>query len=152
VSGVVIRRYAPDAPGAAALIARAEAEVAQRYPAEHRHGLAVEGLVRQRGRFFVAEREGAAVGCGGFVPLEDGAAELKRMHVAGEARGAGIARRLLAEIEAGARAEGIATMRLETGTLQAEAIALYRSAGYRERGPLPPYTGGPVNLFMEKTL
>lgn len=60
----------------------------------------------------------------------DGDAELKRMYVIPEARGLGLARRILAVLEDGARAAGRTRMVLETGIRQPEAIALYTSSGY----------------------
>ncbi|MER7926158.1 MULTISPECIES: GNAT family N-acetyltransferase [unclassified Streptomyces] len=61
---------------------------------------------------------------------EDGDAELKRMYVIEQARGLGLARRMLATLEENARAAGRTRMVLETGTKQPEAIALYTSSGY----------------------
>ncbi|MEV0223780.1 GNAT family N-acetyltransferase [Streptomyces sp. NPDC050704] len=60
----------------------------------------------------------------------DGDAELKRMYVIEEARGNGLARRVLAALEDDARAAGRTRMVLETGDKQPEAIALYLSSGY----------------------
>ncbi|WP_405762034.1 GNAT family N-acetyltransferase [Streptomyces sp. NBC_00045] len=60
----------------------------------------------------------------------DGDAELKRMYVVPEARGLGLARRILAALEDDARSAGRTRMALETGDQQPEAIALYRSSGY----------------------
>ncbi|MFG2870767.1 GNAT family N-acetyltransferase [Streptomyces sp. NPDC048338] len=60
----------------------------------------------------------------------NGDAELKRMYVVPEARGLGLARRVLAALEDDARAAGRTRMVLETGTMQPEAIALYTSSGY----------------------
>lgn len=60
----------------------------------------------------------------------DGDAELKRMYVTPEARGLGLARRILAALEDDARAAGRSRMVLETGLKQPEAIALYASSGY----------------------
>ncbi|MFE5790967.1 GNAT family N-acetyltransferase [Streptomyces sp. NPDC056503] len=60
----------------------------------------------------------------------DGDAELKRMYVIPEARGLGLARRILALLEDDARAAGRTRVVLETGTAQPEAIALYTSSGY----------------------
>ncbi|GLF99472.1 GNAT family N-acetyltransferase [Streptomyces yaizuensis] len=60
----------------------------------------------------------------------DGDAELKRMYVIPEARGRGLARRLLKLLEEDARAAGRTRMVLETGDQQPEAIALYSSTGY----------------------
>ncbi|MGC5564000.1 GNAT family N-acetyltransferase [Streptomyces sp. FR-108] len=60
----------------------------------------------------------------------DGDAELKRMFVIAEARGHGLARRILGALESDARAAGRTRMVLETGNKQPEAIALYASSGY----------------------
>jgi GNAT superfamily N-acetyltransferase len=60
----------------------------------------------------------------------DGDAELKRMYVVPEARGLGLARRILASLESDARETGRTRMVLETGDQQPEAIALYVSSGY----------------------
>ena len=48
------------------------------------------------------------------------------------ARGLGVGRRILAELEAHARRRGVTAIRLETNRNLHEAIALYRSAGYEE--------------------
>ncbi|MGP3989522.1 GNAT family N-acetyltransferase [Streptomyces sp. 3N207] len=60
----------------------------------------------------------------------DGDAEIKRMFVVPEARGQGLARRILTLLERDAREAGRIRMVLETGVEQPEAIALYTSAGY----------------------
>ncbi|MDJ0460528.1 GNAT family N-acetyltransferase [Streptomyces sp. H27-C3] len=59
-----------------------------------------------------------------------GDAEIKRMYVIPDCRSLGLARRILALLEADARATGRIRMVLETGTQQPEAIALYTSSGY----------------------
>ncbi|WP_169064358.1 GNAT family N-acetyltransferase [Geodermatophilus dictyosporus] len=46
--------------------------------------------------------------------------------------GPGLGRRLLAAVEDQALAHGVRTLRLETNRALTEAIALYRSTGYRE--------------------
>jgi ribosomal protein S18 acetylase RimI-like enzyme len=56
------------------------------------------------------------------------------MWVAQSARGLGVGRRLLTELEERAAADGARVIRLETNKTLAEAIRLYRSAGYREVG------------------
>ncbi len=60
----------------------------------------------------------------------DGDAELKRMYVVEEARGKGLARRILAALEDDARAAGRTRMVLATGPKQPEAVGLYTSSGY----------------------
>lgn len=82
------------------------------------------------GAFFVARRGGEVVGCMG-VKLHPGAyAELKRMWVSPEARGAGIARKLIELAENHVRNAQIYIVRLETNNGCPEAIGLYRSSGY----------------------
>jgi aminoglycoside phosphotransferase (APT) family kinase protein/GNAT superfamily N-acetyltransferase len=85
------------------------------------------------GLLLVATRDGEPVGCGAlkFHP-KDGIAEVKRMWVSPAARGLGLGRRLLAELEAQAAGQGVRRLRLETNRNLTEAIAMYRTAGYRE--------------------
>jgi DNA-binding MarR family transcriptional regulator/GNAT superfamily N-acetyltransferase len=84
------------------------------------------------GVFLVATLRGEPVGSGALKFHGDDPAELKRMWVAESARGLGIGRRLLTELESQAAHEGVRIVRLETNKSLAEAIRLYRSAGYRE--------------------
>lgn len=84
------------------------------------------------GAFVVATRHGEPVGCGGLKLHGCGAAELKRMWVAPSARGLGLGRRLLVELERRAAAAGATSIRLETNETLTEAIGLYRAAGYLE--------------------
>ncbi|WP_433507747.1 bifunctional helix-turn-helix transcriptional regulator/GNAT family N-acetyltransferase [Pseudonocardia halophobica] len=92
-----------------------------------------------KGEFLVAMLDGEPVGCVG-VRFRPDVAEIKRMWVAPAARGLGLARRLLAEIEERARVHGLRATRLDTNGTLVEAIALYRSAGYRE---VPPFNDNP---------
>jgi GNAT superfamily N-acetyltransferase len=75
---------------------------------------------------------GEAVGCGAVKHHVDAPSEIKRMWVSGSARGHGIGRRLLVELEAWAVEHGARVVRLETNRNLTEAIALYRGAGYAE--------------------
>jgi DNA-binding MarR family transcriptional regulator/GNAT superfamily N-acetyltransferase len=84
------------------------------------------------GLLLLARLRGRAVGCGALKFHRRAPCELKRMWVAPEARGLGMGRRLLAELERRARDRGTARVRLETNRALKEAIALYRSAGYVE--------------------
>jgi DNA-binding MarR family transcriptional regulator/GNAT superfamily N-acetyltransferase len=91
-----------------------------------------EELRRPAGLFLVATLRSEPVGCGGL-KFHDGApTEIKRMWVAESARGLGIGRRLLGELERHAAEHGATAVRLETNKTLIEAIAMYRSAGYHE--------------------
>ncbi len=84
------------------------------------------------GLLLVARLHDEPVGCGALKFGPAGPAELKRMWVAPAARGLGLGRRLLAELEERAAAAGAHVVRLETNRNLTEAIGMYRAAGYRE--------------------
>jgi DNA-binding MarR family transcriptional regulator len=83
------------------------------------------------GLFLVATLRAQPVGCGAL-KFRAETAELKRMWVASSARGLGVGRRLLAELERRAADHGSRAVRLDTNATLTEAIAMYRSAGYDE--------------------
>jgi ribosomal protein S18 acetylase RimI-like enzyme len=89
-------------------------------------------LVPPVGALLIARLRGAPVGCGALKLHPGEPAELKRMWVAREARGLGLGRRLLLELERYAQQAGASGVRLETNRSLTEAIQLYRSSGYRE--------------------
>jgi GNAT superfamily N-acetyltransferase len=91
-----------------------------------------EEMIPPAGLFLVATLDGEPVGCGALKFHGAAPAEVKRMWVAPSARGLGLGRRILAELEAHAVANGVRVLRLETNATLREAIGLYRSAGYRE--------------------
>ena len=92
----------------------------------------LEDLRPPAGAFLLARLRGEPVGCGALKLHGSEPAEIKRMWVAEAARGLGVGRRLLAELERYAGARGVRVLRLETNQALVEAIGLYRSAGYRE--------------------
>jgi DNA-binding MarR family transcriptional regulator/GNAT superfamily N-acetyltransferase len=102
------------------------------------------------GLFLVATLHGEPAGCGALKFHPGAPAEIKRMWVAPSARGLGLGRRLLAELEACAAAHGVGVLRLETNQSLAEAIGLYRAAGYRE---VPAFNDEPyAHHWFEKAL
>ena len=94
--------------------------------------VAAAELVAPAGLLLVARLRGEPVGCGALRLHAGAPAEIKRMWVAPAARGLGLGRRLLGELERRARAHGAGRVRLDTNASLREAIALYRSAGYEE--------------------
>jgi DNA-binding MarR family transcriptional regulator/GNAT superfamily N-acetyltransferase len=89
-------------------------------------------LAPPAGLLLVARLRGKPVACGALKFHEQAPTELKRMWVAPEARGIGLGRRLLQELERHARQAGVEVVRLETNRSLREAIQLYRTSGYRE--------------------
>ena len=103
-----------------------------------------------RGMLLVAFDGDDPVACGAVRRLGPDVAEIKRMYVAPRARGRGLGRRLLGELERGAAGLGCRTVRLDTMAAMAEAGALYRSAGYE---PIADYNGNPLAaVWMERAL
>lgn len=138
----------------AGLLRRSEEHAYSMYPPESVHLLPVTELCTPCVRFLVARSgpAGEVLGCGALVVQPGSCAELKRMFVDPAARGRGVGAAILTVLERLARAEGIGTVRLETGPSQPEALALYRRFGYRERGPFGGYRDDPLSIFMEKRL
>jgi GNAT superfamily N-acetyltransferase len=89
-------------------------------------------LTPPSGLLILARLQGRPVGCGALKFHKKEAAELKRMWIAESARGLGVGRRLLAELERHARKAGVAVLRLETNRVLHEAIQLYTRSGYVE--------------------
>jgi ribosomal protein S18 acetylase RimI-like enzyme len=87
------------------------------------------------GEFLIAYRGAEPIGCGAVKHHPGEPSEIKRMWIAESARGLGLGRRLLAELEGRAVEAGAPMARLETNAALVEAIAMYRSAGYAEVAP-----------------
>lgn len=133
--GIAIVMEASDAPVSVELQREYFADIASRYrgwspdlipsadPAE---------VAPPAGAWVVAYLDGRPVGCGGIKRLDDASAELKRLYVVNAARGRGLGRHLLDELESHARSFGYEVLRLDTGDLQPEALGLFRSAGYQQ--------------------
>lgn len=102
------------------------------------------------GTFVVGFEDGAPVCCGAIKRLPDGACEIKRMFVTKDARGRGVARALLEELERRAREMGYEIARLDTGPRQTRAQRMYERAGY---APIGNFNANPVaSFFGEKRL
>lgn len=126
------------------------------YSDEQRHALSVDQLFQPNIRFFIARLNGEAVACGG-IGFYDGYAELKRMYSKPAVRGRGVAKAVLARLEAEASEAGVSLLRIETGLHQHDALRFYEAAGYRRRGAFGPYAAMPAkaietSLFYEKSL
>jgi DNA-binding MarR family transcriptional regulator/GNAT superfamily N-acetyltransferase len=92
----------------------------------------VEELTEPAGLLLVARLRGEPIGCGALKLHGGEPAEIKRMWVAPAARGLGVGRRILNELEDHARRRGVGIVRLETNRTLREAGGLYRSSGYAE--------------------
>jgi GNAT superfamily N-acetyltransferase len=143
-----------DDPDVRALVAAQQAELRSRYGGAGEPGTppsAADVSVVLVAR----DEDGGALGCGALRALGRTVAEIKRMYVIPSARGRGVSKALLAGLEAAAGKRGWTTLRLETGPLQPEAVALYSGAGYRSIGAFGAYVGAADaadSLFFERML
>ncbi|WP_029291731.1 GNAT family N-acetyltransferase [Cellulomonas sp. HZM] len=105
---------------------------------------------------WVARIDGRAVGCLSLRAPRDGhpagSAELKKLYVEADARGAGVSKRLLDAAEAHARELGYERLVLQTGMRQPEAVGLYTVTGWRPIVPFPPYDDDVRSLVFGKEL
>jgi GNAT superfamily N-acetyltransferase len=72
------------------------------------------------------------VGVGTLKPVDETTAEIKRMYVRPAAQGLGVGRAIVARLLQDARAEGYATVRLETLRFMTVAQAMYRAFDFVE--------------------
>ena len=144
----------PESPAALWCFEQYYAELQSRFDAGFDPGLSISAeaheLVPPAGVLLVAWLRRDPIGCGALKFHVDEPAELKRMWVAPSARGLGLGRRLLHELETYARDAGVTVLHLETNRSLTEAIALYRNAGYTE---VPAFNDEPyAHHWFEKRL
>lgn len=102
------------------------------------------------GTFLIARAGDTVLGCVSLKTVTPGLGEVKRLWVDPAARGQGLARRLMAEVEAFARSIGHTRLRLDTNSALTEALALYRASGWE---PTAPFTKAfPATDWFQKRL
>lgn len=149
-----------DHPDAIRLDGRVQREYAERYGDGDHTVLDPRQFTPPHGLYLMAyDADGTPLATGGWRAMDatpeghrDGDAELKRMYVVPEARGRGLARRILAALEESARAAGRTRMVLETGSKQPEAIGLYLSEGYEPTEKFGYYRCEPESRCFAKPL
>lgn len=123
---------------------QAAAEIIRRVLTEYGLGWEPEGAdqdvlnveacyLQQRGEFWViAGANGTLVGTGAYYPIARGkqAVEIRKMYLLPEARGQGLGRFLLEQLEQAIAAQGFAEIWIETASVLQEAVRLYESSGY----------------------
>jgi len=150
---ITVTRETPRQDDVVALIRQSDALMQSLYPAESNHLVDIETLASADIHFFVARRNGEALGCGALWHRDPAYGEVKRVYVRPEARGLKLSKLILAALEENARAYGLKAMKLETGTLQPEALGLFARCGFTRCGPYADYPiDDPYSIFMEKSV
>ena len=144
LSGAAIRR----------LIARHLQGMQANSPPESVHALDIDRLRAPGVTFWSAWIGDEIAGCGALKRLGDGQGEIKSMRVADAFLGQGVGRGILDHLIAHARAAGLQSLWLETGSAPAfvPALTLYESAGFVRCGPFGAYTADPFSIFMSLTI
>ncbi|KRB38864.1 GNAT family N-acetyltransferase [Microbacterium sp. Root180] len=93
-------------------------------------------------------------GIGALKTIDGARGELKSMRVDDRFLGAGVGRALLRHIVAVARARGMTSLWLETGSTAefVPAQRLYASEGFVECGPFEGYAPDPFSVFMTRAI
>jgi len=115
-----------------------------------------ESFPAPKAGFFVIEKDRTVLGCGGFAPLTDAAAdvcELRKMYYRPELRGKGQGARLLGQILDAARAAEYSLCYLESLDSMSHAQLLYQRCGFKVHdGPMGNTGHSACNRFMILTL
>jgi GNAT superfamily N-acetyltransferase len=153
MSAVKLVVDAADSQASLALQEAFFADIRSRYPGwdpTASQSVDASELAPPDGVWLVAYRDGSPVGCGGLQRLDEETGEVRRIFLDAAARGQGIGRALLDQLEAHAWRLGYQRVRLTTGDEQPEALGLFTSAGFTE---IPPFTNGVFTRhWMEKQL
>jgi len=151
---VTVERRDLLSPEAQELIAALNAELRAMYPEEGANHFRLDPgeVAPGNGAFLVARAGDTLVGCGATRRLDAVTFELKRMFVRPVARGRGVGATVLAALLAEARTLGATRVVLETGVRQAEAIALYRRAGFDDIPAFGEYIDSPLSVCLAKLL
>jgi GNAT superfamily N-acetyltransferase len=142
----------PDDPPAQACLAAYFALLAQVIPGFTQPALPLPDAADYRppsGAFRLAMDGIRPLGCVSLRAHAPATAEVKRLWIAPQARGRGLARRLMQDIETRALGLGYTRLILDTNAGLPAAIALYESSGW---AAIPAYSGFPATHWFGKTL
>jgi putative acetyltransferase len=136
------------------LIARHLKGMRANSPEESVHALDIDGLRSPEVTFWSVWIGERIAGCCALKELGGRRGELKSMRVADEFLGRGIGRAMLEHLMREARARGMQSLWLETGSAAAftPALRLYESAGFERCGPFAGYVEDPFSVFMTRVI
>lgn len=155
---MLIRPVPYDHPDVVTLVERVQDFYVERYGGRDDDPTDPADFRPPAGIFFVGYLDDAPVATGAWRVIgadrlgTTRTAEIKRMYVVPEQQRRGLARRMLAHLEATAAEARVEALILSTGTMQPEAIALYEASGYEPIEGFGHYAGGALNRCFGKLL
>ena len=152
VTGVIFEIADPQGADALALLRQAAIEARALYPELHRPDAPwpTNPPTPVGGVYLVGYAGGEACVCGALRPLDAQTVEIRRMFVLPAQRRQGLARAVLVELERHAARLVARRMRLETGSRQHAAMALYQACGFTRIPPFGEHVGDPWSVCFEK--
>lgn len=144
----------PQAPEVAGLLQQLDGYQSSLYPAASNHLDSVELLASTHAYFVAAYAGSDVLGCGAIKYMRDDClyGEIKRLFVKPKARGKGVAKKIMANLEQHAQHQKARALRLETGIYQTAALHLYARLGFCRSSAFGDYLADPLSVFMEKRL
>ncbi|MFE3872056.1 GNAT family N-acetyltransferase [Flavobacterium sp. ZS1P70] len=133
------------------LITALDASLWTRYP-ELKTNYWRNNIIEFNPNVIIVYLDDKAVACGCFKKYDKNTIELKRMFVSPEARGLGLAKKIILELELWAHKLGFSCSVLETLCKQNEAIGLYQKMGYTIIDNYEPYIGLKNSICMQKQI
>ena len=134
------------------LVKQLDRDLAKRNGELHSFYAQYNGIEQIKHAIIFYHFDGTPVGCGAIKAFNREAVEVKRMYVLTAYRGKGIATRILKALEHWAKEIGFHRVVLETGTMNPEAMALYRKHGYQSIPNYGQYIGIETSRCFEKML
>lgn len=133
------------------LIAALDQSLWERYP-EEKDNYWKNNIIELNPNVLVVYLDDKPVACGCFKKYDKVTIEIKRMFVSPEARGLGLAKKILQELELWASELGFTVSVLETLHKQKEAISLYQKVGYTIVDNYEPYVDSEYSVCMQKQI
>lgn len=156
---IVIREVRTDHADVAALAEEVQAYYVSIYGGPDESPMDHDEFAPPAGSFYLGYDGAVPVSMGGWrhhAPIQgfdaERPAEIKRMYVRASARGRGLARQMLAHLERSAVEAGADALILETGRVQPDAIALYRSSGFVDIPDFGFYAGEALAVHLGKLM
>lgn len=148
---MILARTSNSNPDFARLVGELDADLWRRYPSQQSQ-YDQHNIIAPIETALVGYIDREPVTCGCFKVVDPETVEIKRMYVRPDYRRRGYSTQLITELELWAKEQGYSYARLECGTAQPEALALYSKLGYEVSEKFGPYVNFETSVCFRKAL